>query len=81
MHGYSKSSITCLVYFLQVCWRVLAGNFDVSMFERLLSNNFPHVILNVQGRMHPELVDLYSYHYGSEIKSAQGLEVSNDGKT
>ncbi|CAI8051442.1 Helicase required for RNAi-mediated heterochromatin assembly 1 [Geodia barretti] len=49
-----------------VVWNKLASDrykFDVSLFERLIRNKYPHTLLLRQSRMHPSLVPLYGYHY------------------
>ncbi len=33
-------------------------NLEISLFERLVINNFPHVTLNIQHRMRPEIAEL-----------------------
>ncbi|CAF3694346.1 unnamed protein product [Rotaria sp. Silwood1] len=38
-------------------------NIDVSLFERLIKNNFPNVRLNIQHRMRPEIARLMKYFY------------------
>ena len=37
-------------------------NLDVSLFERLIRNNFPHATLNIQHRMRPEIANLVRPH-------------------
>lgn len=37
-------------------------NLDVSLFERLIRNNFPHITLNIQHRMRPEIANLVRPH-------------------
>ena len=45
---------------------------NVSLFERLVRNNFPHVTLKLQHRMRPEISTLVSSQiYGNELKDAQ----------
>ncbi|CAF1207828.1 unnamed protein product [Adineta steineri] len=36
---------------------------DVSLFERLINNNFPNVRLNIQHRMRPEIARIMKYFY------------------
>ena len=48
--------------------RLMKHNFQVSMFERLISNNFPSTLLMMQSRMHKSLVPLYSFRYREQIK-------------
>ncbi|CAF0927851.1 unnamed protein product [Adineta steineri] len=38
-------------------------NMDVSLFERLINNNFPNVRLNIQHRMRPEIARLMKHFY------------------
>ena len=37
-------------------------NMDISLFERLIRNNFPHATLNIQHRMRPEIANLVRPH-------------------
>ncbi len=61
------------------CRRLKVNNkFNVSMFERLVNNNFPCVLLMTQSRMHPDLVNLFSYHYAAQKKQAGSGLLSNE---
>ena len=40
---------------------------DISLFERLVENNFPHVTLKIQHRMRPEIADLVRHHIYDEL--------------
>ena len=43
-------------------------NLHISLFERLVKNNFPHTTLKIQHRMRPEIADLVRNHiYGSDV--------------
>ena len=41
----------------------------MSMFERLIRNDYPRTLLLRQNRMHPSLVPLFEYHYRRQIIS------------
>lgn len=45
-------------------------NFDISMFERLINNDYDYSILKHQRRMRPEIADLTRLIY-PELKDAQ----------
>ena len=61
------------MYHSQVAWNKLAreNKFDVSLFQRLIRNKYPHTLLLRQSRMHPSLVPLFGYHYQKEIRSVE----------
>ena len=43
-------------------------NLHISLFERLVKNNFPHTTLKIQHRMRPEIADPVRNHiYGSDV--------------
>ena len=48
---------------------------DISLFERLVRNNFPHVTLQVQHRMRPEISAMVSANiYGNALEDAPSTE-------
>ena len=50
-------------------------HFDVSLFERLVSNGLPHVTLQMQHRMRPEISALVSSCiYNDQLRDAPGTE-------
>ena len=48
--------------------------FDVSLFERLVSNGFPHTTLECQHRMRPEIAELVKPHIYSELSNHFSVE-------
>ncbi len=63
------------------CRRLKKNKFNVSMFERLVNNNFPYDLLMRQSRMHPDLIGLFSYHYPAQKREAGFGLKSNDQVT
>ncbi len=60
--------LTCLPQLS--CRRLKKHKLNVSMFERLVNNSFPYVLLMRQSRMHPDLIRLFSYHYPAQKEEA-----------
>ena len=48
------------------CNKLEKNKFNLSLFERLIRNGYPHTLLLRQNRMYPDLVRLFGYHYFSE---------------
>ena len=49
---------------------VMKYKFDISLFERLVKNNFPHTTLEIQHRMRPEIADIVKCHiYEDRLKN------------
>ena len=60
-------SMITYIIIIQLAWNKLEKNkFNLSMFERLIGNYYPHTLLLRQYRMHPDLVPLFGYHYTSK---------------
>ena len=60
-------SMITYIIITQLAWNKLEKNkFNLSMFERLIRNDYPHTLLLRQYRMHPDLVPLFGYHYFSK---------------
>ena len=54
---------------------------EISMFERLVRNNFPHVTLRVQHRMRPEISQIVSKHiYDGKLQDDKGTLKHKDVK-
>ena len=47
----------------------------MSLFERLIRNQYPRTLLLRQSRMHPSLVPLYGYHYQQGKNKIMSVEV------
>ena len=60
------------------CSKLEKNRFNVSLFERLIRNDYPHTLLLTQNRMHPDLVPLFEYHYFST--KYQGRKEIRSGK-
>ena len=62
----------------QLAWNKLGWEkkFDLSLFERLIKNGYPHTLLLRQSRMHPSLVPLHAYHYQTRDSNIKSVEVS-----
>ena len=48
---------------------------DVSLFERLVQNDFPHVTLQIQHRMRPEIADLVRGHIYDSLDDDHSVQV------
>ena len=46
---------------------VLKYKFDISLFERLVVNSFPHATLEIQHRMRPEIADIVRHHVYKDV--------------
>ena len=75
MYAYARASYRCIgtigdaVIALCVqlaCNKLEKNKFNLSLFERLIRNGYPHTLLLRQNRMYPDLVRLFGYHYFSE---------------
>ena len=53
---------------------VLNYKLDISLFERLVQNDFPHVTLQIQHRMRPEIADLVRGHIYDVLHDHKSVE-------
>ena len=75
----SYPSCICTHIALQLaCSKLERNRFNVSLFERLIRNDYPHTVLLTQNQMHPDLVPLFEYHYFST--KYQGRKEIRSGK-
>ena len=58
------------------CRKLEKNKFDLSLFERLIKNQYPYTLLMRQNRMHPDLVPLYEYHYLEQKREAGRISSS-----
>jgi superfamily I DNA and/or RNA helicase len=49
-------------------------DFDISLYERLIMNDFPHVTLDVQMRMRPEFCDLIRNEIYKNLKDGENVK-------
>ena len=47
---------------------------DISLFERLVRNNFPHTTLQIQHRMRPEIAELVKGHIYDTLENHKSVE-------
>ena len=47
---------------------------DISLFERLVKNNFPHTTLQIQHRMRPEIAELVKGHIYDTLENHKSVE-------
>ena len=47
---------------------------DISLFERLVKNNFPHVTLQIQHRMRPEIAELVKPHVYETLENHESVK-------